>query len=50
MQEYIKINDRDSVAVALKPLQKGLVVSFHEKELILQEDIMQGHKFALHSI
>ena len=42
-QSYIKINMNDSVAVALKPLNKG------EKyeNVTLIDDIPQGHKFSL---
>ncbi len=46
MQTYIRIHPDDNVAVALCPLQKGLCVC----GVPLQEDIPQGHKFALRSI
>lgn len=47
MQDFIKINQEDKVAVALKPLAKGLVLSVDGAEITLLEDIPQGHKFAL---
>ncbi len=54
MQRYIRINDVDNVAVALTPLGKGEVTSFisasdpsNKLEVVLSEDIPQGHKFAL---
>ena len=47
MQSYLKINPRDTVAVALKPLAAGTVCQVDGKEVCLKEDIAQGHKFAL---
>lgn len=47
MQDYIRIHQSDTVAVALKPLQKGKACNLEGTEVILKEDIMQGHKFAL---
>ncbi|MBS5083254.1 MAG: altronate dehydratase family protein [Clostridiales bacterium] len=47
MQDYIRIHQNDTVAVALKPLQKGMNCILEGAEVILNEDIMQGHKFAL---
>lgn len=50
MQDFIRINQNDKVAVALKPLAAGLALSVDQKELILTEEIPQGHKFALCAI
>lgn len=50
MQEYIRINKRDNVAVALKALKSGTKLALEGKEVLLQEDIPQGHKFALEDI
>lgn len=50
MQTFLKIHPDDKVAVALKPLSAGDVLSIDGKELILSEDIPQGHKFALTSL
>ena len=47
MQDFIKINKEDQVAVALKPMEKGTSLSVDGVEVILLEDIPQGHKFAL---
>ena len=44
--DWIKINPVDNVAVALKPLSKGMNVS----GVTLAEDIPAGHKFALKEI
>jgi len=46
MKQFVKIHDADKVAVALKPLQKGMEVL----GVTLLEDIPQGHKFALQDI
>ncbi len=46
MKDYIKINPRDNVAVALKDLSKGYSID----EVILITDIKKGHKFALSDI
>lgn len=50
MREFIKIHPKDVVAVALKPLEKGKTVEVDGSTVILQEDIPQGHKFALADI
>ena len=50
MQDFIKIHTNDSVAVALRPLSKGAVLSVSGDSVTLLEDIPQGHKFALKDI
>ncbi len=47
MQTFIKINPKDTVAVALEPLHRYETVSVDGEEIFLSEDIPQGHKFAL---
>lgn len=47
MENYIKIHPSDKVAVALKPLTSGSIISINNTEITLLEDIPQGHKFAL---
>lgn len=47
MQTFLKINPKDQVAVALKPISAGITVIVDEKPVTLLEDIPQGHKFAL---
>ena len=50
LKTYMKIHPLDNVAVALSPLAKGTVIhpeSQAEAAIILNEDIPQGHKFAL---
>ena len=49
MQDIVKINQNDNVAVALRPLNKGEVLQA-ETAVTLMEDIPQGHKFALREI
>lgn len=50
MQDFIKINSNDNVAVALKPLAKGLTVDIAGNVVTLLENIPRGHKFALADI
>ncbi|MBQ9328095.1 MAG: altronate dehydratase [Solobacterium sp.] len=47
MQSAVRIHQSDNVAVALKPLSKGEVITLGEDSFTLKEDIEQGHKFAL---
>lgn len=47
MQDYIRINKDDNVAVALKPIAKGTVVDVAGTQITILEDIPQGHKFAI---
>ena len=47
MQTFLKIHPDDKVAVALKPLSAGDVLTVDGKDITLLEDIPQGHKFAL---
>lgn len=50
MQDIVKINQNDNVAIALRPLNKGEVLQAAETAVTLMEDIPQGHKFALREI
>lgn len=50
MQEFIKINPKDNVAVALRPLENGKNLEIAGKKLCLLEDIPQGHKFSLDAV
>ncbi|MBR6697806.1 MAG: altronate dehydratase [Lachnospiraceae bacterium] len=47
MQDIIKINVNDNVAVALKPIAKGTTVNVANTMVTTTEDIPQGHKFAI---
>lgn len=47
MSDFIKINEKDNVIVALKNLKKGAIIRVDENDLILLEDIERGHKVAL---
>ncbi|BCJ95132.1 altronate hydrolase [Anaerocolumna cellulosilytica] len=47
MQEYLKINKTDNVAVALQELKEGTVLELEDKKLVLNETIPAGHKFTL---
>ena len=50
MKPYIRIHANDLVAVALAPMKEGTVVRIGDEDLVLREDIPQGHKFALRDI
>lgn len=47
MQDIIKINVNDNVAVALRPISKGESIEVAGKTVVTIEDIPQGHKFAI---
>lgn len=47
MQEYIKINQADNVAVALRDYCCGEKISVDGNEIVLAQDIARGHKFSL---
>ena len=47
MQDYIIINEKDNVAVALTDLSAGMVVKTKDREVIVKEEIMRGHKVTL---
>ncbi len=50
MQTFLKIHPKDRVAVALRTLEAGSVVAVDGQEIVLREEIPQGHKFALEDI
>ncbi|SHH58277.1 altronate hydrolase [Anaerosphaera aminiphila DSM 21120] len=50
MLDYIKINKKDNVAVALKNLEKGTEIYVDDNTFNLKEDIPQGHKFSIEEI
>lgn len=47
MQQFVKINSKDNVAVALSDLSKGMTLTIGETTVTLTEDIPRGHKFTL---
>lgn len=50
MQDIVKINGNDNVAVALRPITKGETLDVAGEAVTMAEDIPQGHKFALRPI
>lgn len=50
MKDFIKINSSDNVAVALRDLKKGDVITLNDKTLVIADDVPRGHKFALNEI
>ena len=47
MTDVVRIRPEDMVAVALKPLEKGVTVHVDDLAVTLTEDIPMGHKIAL---
>ncbi len=50
MKRYLKINERDDVAVALDNLAAGEIIEVGERQITLKENISKGHKVALRTI
>lgn len=50
MQDIIKINQEDNVAVALRPIAKGETLEIAGEQVTALEDIPQGHKVALRPV
>ena len=50
MQDVIKINQEDNVAVALRPVAKGETIVAGDFSVTTLEEIPQGHKVALKPI
>ncbi|MCR5215857.1 MAG: altronate dehydratase family protein [Lachnospiraceae bacterium] len=50
MQDFIKINANDNVAVALRPIPEGTTLNVAGTEVTTIEDIPQGHKFVIKEI
>ena len=50
MNELVRITEKDLVAVALRPLEKGSCVTYGGGEVTLLSDIPMGHKVALRDI
>jgi len=47
VRSTIQVHSKDSVAVALQDLTKGMVISINDNNITLNEDIGRGHKIAL---
>ncbi|PKB43557.1 altronate hydrolase [Cellulophaga sp. RHA19] len=47
-KNYIQIDAKDNIIVAITALSKGTVVTIAGKQIVLPQDIKQKHKFALH--
>ncbi len=50
MLDTIQLNEQDNVAVALRDLPKGLVITVNEREILLKDEINRGHKIAIQDI
>ncbi len=47
-KNYVQIDPKDNIIVAITPLEKGTVTTIQGVDIILKENIKQKHKFALH--
>jgi altronate hydrolase len=50
MKQFLKINNKDNIVVALMPLEKGSKLVIEDKEVIVKESLDFGHKIAIHEI
>ncbi|WP_082691487.1 UxaA family hydrolase [Paenibacillus rubinfantis] len=50
MRRLMRMNPRDNVAVALRPIEAGEQIPFDEVTVQVKQDIPQGHKIALSDI
>jgi hypothetical protein len=50
MSKVLTISDRDNVAVALEPLEKGCVVEAAGRQIAVRDPVPAGHKIALAGI
>ena len=46
-KNYVQIDPKDNIIVAITPLEKGLVIQVAGKQVVLKENIKQKHKFSL---
>ncbi|APZ45541.1 altronate hydrolase [Polaribacter reichenbachii] len=46
-KDYVQIDTRDNIIVAINPLEKGRIIEVAGKEVVLKENIKQKHKFSL---
>ena len=49
-KNYLQIDPRDNVIVAITNLEKGLSTKIGKQKVVLIEDIKQKHKFALNDL
>lgn len=50
MKDFIKINIKDNIVVALKDINKGETIEVDSKKITLKEDVKRGHKIAIEDI
>ena len=46
-KNYVQIDPKDNIIVAISPLNMGMVITIGGQEVVLKENIKQKHKFAL---
>jgi altronate hydrolase len=50
MKNFLQINEKDNITLALRDLKKGEILEVNENSIQLKEDILCGHKVALKEI
>src|SRR5690554_2997036 len=50
MGKYLRIHNKDNVAIALKEIKKGDKILIDNEEIIVKNDISAGHKIAVRKI
>ena len=48
-KNYVQIDPKDNIIVAITPLEKGLVTQVAGKQVVLKENIKQKHKYSLNN-
>ena len=46
-KNYVQIDPKDNIIVAITPLEKGLITQVAGKQVVLKENIKQKHKYSL---
>ena len=46
-KNYVQIDPKDNIVVAITPLEKGLITQVAGKQVVLKENIKQKHKYSL---
>ena len=47
-KNYVQIDPKDNIIVAITPLEKGVVTQVAGKQVVLKENIKQKHKYSLY--
>lgn len=50
MKDFIKINEKDNIVVALKDIESGKTIEIDNKVVEVKEDIKRGHKISIQKL